>query len=102
MLVDAISHLQNVTQSQTGVCCVTATFCTPLSVSYLPGDCEVVLSLAAGSDDQVSLVQGLHHFLCLVETDIVEVGVGDHTLYICWRQREIKEMTNRIRTVMWK
>lgn len=56
-------------------------------LSYLPGDCEVVLSLAAGPDDQISLVQGLHHLFCLVETDIVEVGVGDHTLYVCWRKR---------------
>lgn len=47
----------------------------------------MVLSLAAGSDDQVTLVQGLHHLLRLVETDIVEVGVGDHTLYICWREK---------------
>lgn len=59
-----------------------------LSMTYFPGDGEVVLSLAAGSDDQVSLVQGLHHLLCLVETDIVEVGMSDHTLYICWRDRE--------------
>lgn len=57
-------------------------------VSYFPGDGEVVLSLAAGSDDQVSLIQGLHHLLCLVETDIVKVGVGDHTLDICWRDRK--------------
>lgn len=62
--------------------------CAPPSVSYLPGDGEVVLSLAAGSYDQVALVQGLHHLLCLVETDIVEVGVGDHTLYIRWRDRQ--------------
>lgn len=61
--------------------------CLPLSISYFPGDGEVVLSLAAGSDDQVTLVQGLHHLLRLVETDIVEVGVGDHTLYICWREK---------------
>lgn len=50
--------------------------------SYLPGDGEVILSLAAGSDDQVSLVQSLHHFLSLVKADVVEVGVGDHTFYI--------------------
>lgn len=51
-------------------------------VSYLPCDSEVILSLAAGSDDQVSLVQGLHRLLCLVETYIVEVEMGNHTLYI--------------------
>lgn len=63
----------------------------------------MVLSLAAGSDDQVTLVQGLHHLLRLVETDIVEVGVGDHTLYICWREKgEHKEQANIIRTVTWK
>ena len=60
---------------------------------YLPGDGEVVLSFAAGSDDQVSLVQGLHHFLCLVEADVVEVWVGDHTLYIRWRGRGNIQMT---------
>lgn len=77
--------------------------CLPLSISYFPGDGEVVLSLAAGSDDQVTLVQGLHHLLRLVETDIVEVGVGDHTLYICWREKgERKEQANIIRTVTWK
>lgn len=59
----------------------------------------MVLSLAAGSDDQVTLVQGLHHLLRLVETDIVEVGVGDHTLYICWRE---KGNANIIRTVTWR
>lgn len=64
---------------------------TPTSVSYFPGDCEVVLSLAAGPDDQVSLVQGLHHLLCLVKTYIVEVGVGNNTLYICWRKTECKK-----------
>lgn len=47
----------------------------------------MVLSLAAGSDDQVSLVQTLHHLLCLVETNVVEVGVGNHTLYVCWTDR---------------
>lgn len=51
----------------------------------------MILSLAAGSDDQVSLVQGLHHFLRLVETDVVEVGVGDHTLYIRYRKEKNKE-----------
>lgn len=56
-------------------------------VLYLPGDSEVVLSLAAGPDDQVALVQGLHHLLCLVEADVVEVGVGDHTLDVRWRRR---------------
>lgn len=60
-------------------------FCTGLSVPYLPGDGEVILSFAAGSDYQVTLVQGLHHLLRLVEADIVEVGVGNHTLYICWK-----------------
>lgn len=50
--------------------------------SYFPGDGQVILSLAAGSDDQVSLIQGLHHFLSLVKADVVEVGVGDHTFYI--------------------
>lgn len=58
------------------------------SFSYLPSDGEMVLSLAAGSDDQVSLVQGLHHFLRLVKTDVVEVGVGDHTLYIRYKQKK--------------
>lgn len=43
----------------------------------------MVLSFAAGPDDQVSLVQSLHHLLCLVEADIVEVGVGDHSLDVC-------------------
>ena len=62
------------------------------SVSYFPGDGEVVLSLAARSDDQVSLVQGLHHLLRLVETNIVEVGVGYHTLYIGWRDKECKQI----------
>lgn len=42
----------------------------------------MILSLAAGSDDQVSLIQGLHHFLSLVKADVVEVGVSDHTFYI--------------------
>lgn len=42
----------------------------------------MILPLAAGSDDQVSLIQGLHHLLCLVKADVVEVGVGDHTFYI--------------------
>ena len=52
----------------------------------------MVLSLAARSDDQVSLVQGLHHLLRLVETNIVEVGVGNHTLYICWRDKEGRQI----------
>lgn len=42
----------------------------------------MILSLAARSDDQVSLIQSLHHFLSLVKADVVEVGVGDHTFYI--------------------
>lgn len=57
------------------------------SLFYLPGDGEVVLSLAAGPDDQVSLVQRLHHLLCLVEADVVEVWVGDHTLDVRCRRR---------------
>lgn len=48
----------------------------------------MILSLAAGPDNQVSLVQGLHHLLSLVETDVVEVGVGDHALYIRYRKRK--------------
>lgn len=43
----------------------------------------MVLPFATRPDDQVSLVQSLHHLLSLVETDVVEVGMGDHTLYIC-------------------
>lgn len=54
---------------------------------YLPGYSEVVLSLAAGPDDQVSLVQGLHHLLRLVEADVVEVWVSDHTLDVRCRRR---------------
>lgn len=54
---------------------------------YLPGYSEVVLSLAAGPDNQVSLVQGLHHLLCLVEADVVEVWVGDHALDVRCRRR---------------
>lgn len=65
---------------------------TAPSVSYFPRDSQVVLSLAAGSDDQVSLVQRLHHLLCLIETDVVEVGMGDHTFYICWREKECKQL----------
>lgn len=64
-------------------------------VAYFPGDSEVILSLAAGSDDQVSLIQGLHHLLCLVETDVMKVGVGDHTLDICWRDRKKNRIKNR-------
>lgn len=56
------------------------------AISHLPGDSEVVLSLAAGPDDQVSLVQCLHHLLCLVEADIVEVWVGDHSLDVRCRR----------------
>lgn len=55
----------------------------------------MILSLAAGPDDQVSLIQGLHHLLRLVETDIVKVGVGDHTLDICWRDRKKKHKINK-------
>lgn len=47
----------------------------------------MILSLAAGPDDQVSLVQRLHHFLSLVKTDVVEVWVGDHTFYISYREK---------------
>lgn len=43
----------------------------------------MVLSFAAGPDDKVPLVQSLHHLLSLTKTDVVEVGVGDHTLYVC-------------------
>lgn len=64
----------------------------------------MILSLAAGSDDQVSLVQGLHHLLCLVETDIVEVGVGNHTLYICCGEtgQEYKDSVMKVNTVREK
>lgn len=86
MLVDAISHLKK-THPTVSPDHVVFRHLLSSFLSYLPGDREVVLPLAAGSDDQVSLVQGLHHFLRLVETDIVEVGMGDHTLYICCRDR---------------
>ena len=59
----------------------------PGVLEYLPGDREVVLPLAAGPDDQVSLVQGLHHLLRLLEADVVEAWVGDHTLDVGCRER---------------
>ena len=58
--------------------------CLPAQGPDLPGDGEVVLSLAAGSDHHVSLVHGLHHLLGLPEVDVVEGGVGDHTLDVGW------------------
>lgn len=90
MLVNAISHLG----LPYYVFChvfihfrISAFIQLPCWLFYLPGDGQVILSFAAGSDDQVSLVQGLHHFLSLVKTDVVEVGVGDHTFYICYGKK---------------
>lgn len=55
----------------------------------------MVLSLAAGPDDQVSLIQGLHHLLCLVEADVVKVWVGDHTLDVrCRRQSDTRRLVS--------
>ena len=50
------------------------------ALGHLPGDRQVVLPLAAGPDDEVALVHGLHHLLRLLEVDVVERRVGDHAL----------------------
>lgn len=53
------------------------------AITDFPGHCQVVLALAAWSDNHITLVHGLHHLFCLLEIDIMEGWVCDHSLDVC-------------------
>lgn len=52
------------------------------AVTDLPGHCQVILTLAAWSDDHITLVHGFHHFFCLLKIYIMEGWVCNHSLDI--------------------